>query len=282
MGSTSVTRCCAVIPVWDDFVALLPEAVESLRTDADEAWEIVVVDNCSDVEVPSLAGTTVLRTPRRMTIGGARNWALRQVETDLFMFWDADDRVLPGTLGLLRTTLAANPGAVAAVCSWRAWDADSGRTSDWGFPKPWAVRIARWPSLLAASALFLNPYPVTGATLFRAAAVRGLDPCLDANYGEDWALALALALRGRVVMLEHAGRLYRIHSGSLTTGEQPRATLYDTTAAAVRDAARSDPARPWWLPPVAATAALYHRFKHRRVRAQVSDTYDDFQSADAP
>ncbi len=48
-----------VIPVWDGYVAWLPEAVESVVAQA-VAREVIVVDNASLEPLPELAGTRVV------------------------------------------------------------------------------------------------------------------------------------------------------------------------------------------------------------------------------
>ena len=87
-----------VIPVWDPpYVNWLPHAVEAVRAQ-DPGVRIVVVDNASAVAVPTLEGTDVVRTSKRLSAGEARNAGMRHVDTEFVMFLDADDELLAGAL----------------------------------------------------------------------------------------------------------------------------------------------------------------------------------------
>ena len=55
-----------------------------------------------------------VHTPRRMTVGGARNTGLGHVTTPYVYFQDADDLMGPGTLRRLQAELEAHPEAVLA------------------------------------------------------------------------------------------------------------------------------------------------------------------------
>src|SRR5690242_8855034 len=102
-----------VLPVWDEYVVVrLPDALASLR--AQEATTpIVVVDNASHVQLPDLPGITSVRSARRLTVGAARNLGLEQVRTPYFIAWDADDLMLPETLGFLEAAIRGDAGLAA-------------------------------------------------------------------------------------------------------------------------------------------------------------------------
>src|SRR5204863_8920608 len=75
-GQTTV-----VIPAWDEYVGeLLPEALASLRRQS-ASPEIVDGDNASAISIGHPAGVTVLRAPRRLRLGEARNFALARVKS---------------------------------------------------------------------------------------------------------------------------------------------------------------------------------------------------------
>src|SRR3954447_5703194 len=103
-----------VIPVWDDYVEFLADAVGSVRRNAPHA-PIVVVDNASSTPVPELEGCEVVRWPRRLSEGAARNIGLERVATEYVVFLDADDMLLDGTIDFLHGRIAADPGL--AVCT---------------------------------------------------------------------------------------------------------------------------------------------------------------------
>jgi glycosyltransferase involved in cell wall biosynthesis len=136
-----------VIPVWDDYVRFLPEAVTSVRRDAPEL-PVVVVDNASTATLPDLQRVTVVRTAR-LTVGASRNLDIEQVETEYVLVLDADDKLLPGTLGFLASGLQADPSV--SVCVTGILDAETGER--YRLPKPFVPRLSRWPRTFAASLL---------------------------------------------------------------------------------------------------------------------------------
>src|SRR4051794_19651989 len=91
------TLATVVIPVWDEYVRFLPDAVGSVARDA-PGTPILVVDNASTIPVPDLPGTSVVRSDRRLTAGAIRNLGLEHVKTKYVVVLDADDMLLPGTL----------------------------------------------------------------------------------------------------------------------------------------------------------------------------------------
>src|SRR4051794_8074812 len=104
-----------VIPVWDDYVEFLPDAVESVRRDGPDV-PIVVVDNVSTTDVPQPEGCELVRSDERLTVGAARNLGLERVATEYVVFLDADDMLLEGTLEFLRGRIARNPAlSISAV-----------------------------------------------------------------------------------------------------------------------------------------------------------------------
>jgi glycosyltransferase involved in cell wall biosynthesis len=229
-----------VIPVWDDYVQFLPEAVESVRRDSPRA-PIVVVDNASATPVPALPGTAVVRTPRRLTAGAARNLGLERVESEYLLVLDADDMLLPGTLGFLRHRLAADPSlAVSATLILDGETGERHRT-----PRRFVPPFARWRRTFAFANCVWSLLSIQGCALLRTAQVRDAGGYPDADWGDDWVLAVSLAFRGRVEVNERFGRYYRATPGSLW--RRPRASReLLASARLVRERIRTDPAVPRW------------------------------------
>jgi glycosyltransferase involved in cell wall biosynthesis len=232
---TSVT---VVIPVWDAYVDVLPEAVASVADDA-PGTSILVVDNASTVPVPELPGTTVVRTPRRLSVGAARNVGLDAVTTEHVLVLDADDRLLPGTLAFLRGRLAADPGIALALTS--ILDAATGRRHR--SPRGFVRRLARRPQLFAVLNCVWSLFPIQGCAMMRAAQARDAGGYGDANWGDDWVLAVSLAFRGRVEVADRLGRWYRATPGSVSD-RSSRVENFVASARLVRDRLRVDPATP--------------------------------------
>jgi hypothetical protein len=230
-----------VVPAWGAYAgAPLAEALESLRAQ-DVRARIVVVDNASAPPLGELPGAEVIRAPARLTVGAARNLGLREVTTPYVLFWDADDVMLPGTLRFLRDRLAAEPDAVLVAAS--ILEGDPPVPHRW--PRRWIYPFARWRGPFAFFHCVWSLFPATGSALMRTEAARATG-FGDANSGEDWVLGVSLAFRGRVMLEERPGRLYRREVGSLWETQRSAAQLV-RHARAVRERIKTDPAAPRWV-----------------------------------
>lgn len=229
-----------MIPVWDDYVHWLPEAVASVR-EQDMPADIIVVDNASAAPVPALEGVDVVRTPRRLSAGAARNFGLAEVESEYVTFLDADDLLPEGTLGHLASQLAAHPEAAVGVSS--IVEAETGQRHS--SPRPLAFALARHPRLFAAAHSVWSLYPTQGCAMARTGEVRDAGGYGDASGGEDWVLGVSLAFRGRVVMSERVGLIYRAGDATLSRADRSAAELA-RRARMVRRRIRSDGAVPRW------------------------------------
>jgi glycosyltransferase involved in cell wall biosynthesis len=199
-----------VVPVWDEYVpAWLTQALTSLR-EQDVRAPIIVVDNASEVPLPELAGVSVVRAPRRVTLGAARNLGLAHVRTTYVVAWDADDVMLPGTLSLLEGAIGSDPTMAAFGAA--IVEHPSGQRHRW--PRRWVAVAVRAPALFALLDSLWSLYPTTGATVMRTELVRAAGGFGDVRCGEDWCLGVSLAFRGRVGWSEVPGRVYRLHDQS--------------------------------------------------------------------
>jgi glycosyltransferase involved in cell wall biosynthesis len=206
-----------VIPVWDRYCTLLPEAVESVLRQAGVDLQLIVVDNASTVELPPLPQqATVLRAPTRVSAGSARNLGLGQVIAPTVLFLDADDILLPGSLAHLAALLHSRPGAVAAVGKRLLWYPDSGaeRINE-GSPRPLVYGLCRWRRIFAALTLRYDVFQLTGCALLDSSAVRDARGFGDASLAEDWMLRSALATRGRIVFSRDCVVRFRVSPDSL-------------------------------------------------------------------
>jgi glycosyltransferase involved in cell wall biosynthesis len=249
--ASSVT---VVIPVWDGYVQFLPEAVASVVDDA-PGVPIVVVDNASRVPVPELPGTELVATATRLTVGGARNVGLDAVATEYVVVLDADDKLLPGALELMRSRFAADPAL--ALCVTSILDAGTGQRHR--APRGFVKRLARRPLLLAVLNCVWSLFPIQGCAMARAAQAREAGGYGDAEWGDDWVLAVSLAFRGRVVVSDHLGRWYRATPDSVS--DRSRASRdFVTSAHLVRDRLRVDPAVPPGIRALLPALALVQLF----------------------
>ena len=238
-----------VLPVWDHYVErFLPEALDSILGQ-DLAADVIVVDNDSGVPVPDRDGVQLVRAPRRLTVGAARNLGLEAASTPFVLFWDADDVMLPGTLRALRRRFDAAPDAVAVA---GAIVERPGEPHHW--PRRVTRPLARWRAPFALVHAVSALFPTTGAVMIRAAAARDAGGFGDTDGGDDWVLGVSLAFRGRILLDPHAGRLYRRWPGSVSSRWRAMPDLV-RHAAAVRVRLRSDPAAPGWLGPLSPALA---------------------------
>lgn len=235
------SRITVVVPVWDEYVPRrLPETLASL-TEQDLRVPIVVVDNASEVPLPNLAGVSVVRAPRRLTLGGARNLGLSHVRTEYLVAWDADDLMLPNTLSFLQDAIGLDPGLAAFATA--IIEDPSGQRHRW--PRWWLSAAVRTGPLFALLNSVWSLYPTTGATILRTELARAAGGFGDSDTGEDWCLGVSLAFRGRIGWSEVPGRVYRLHDRSmralhLSLADQRR------NARNVRARIRADGGIPGW------------------------------------
>jgi glycosyltransferase involved in cell wall biosynthesis len=230
-----------VIPVWDRYVRYLPEAVDSVKGDSPDV-SIVVVDNASEVPVTAGSEIAVVRAPRRLSVGAARNLGLDQVTTKYVVVMDADDKLLPGTLEFLRSRLDADPSVAVSTTS--ILDGETGERHR--FPFKSVSRVARWPRLFAFLGCVWGLFPVQGCALLRTEQVRDAGGYPDVEWGDDWVLAVSLAFRGRVELHDRLGRYYRPTPGSLWRRGRRRDEFL-ASARLVRQRLRTDPGIPDWI-----------------------------------
>ena len=276
-----------LIPVWDDYVRYLEEAVESVRENSEDV-PIVVVDNASTVPVPELEGTRVVRIPERISAGAARNAGLKHVQTQYVLALDADDMLLAGTIDFLSSRLDADPAL--SVSTTGILDGETGGRHR--FPRSFVRSLSRWRRAFAVMDCVWSLFPIQGCALLRTSQVREAGGYADADWGEDWALAVSLAFRGRVEVNERLGRYYRATASSLWRRRPLRARDFVASAARIRARVRQDPGIAGWarvlLPLIALMqlSAVYllrpAYLLGRRVRdARREDSTETGQNVDA-
>jgi glycosyltransferase involved in cell wall biosynthesis len=225
------------VPAWGDYVGEpLRRAVASLRID-NGAETIVIVDNASEVRVPELEGTRVVRSPSRLSLGAARNLGLAHVTTPFVIVWDADDVMLPETIAALEAAIESDPGLAAFGAA--ILEDPSGGRHRW--PRRWIATLLRAPRLFALLNCAWSLFPTTGATIMRAELVRDAGGYSDADSGDDWSLGAVLAFRGGFGWTERPGRIYLLHHQSIWARHMS-ARHQLQHARAIRARLRADPA----------------------------------------
>jgi hypothetical protein len=196
---------------------------------------VIVVDNHSEQPLEAPDGCEVIRSDRRLTRGAIRNLGLGHVETEFVVFLDADDLLLAGALPALVSELdrfADAPAAIGAIV-----EADGAR---YRLPRRAARSIAGRRQLFAWLNATWSIMPIQGCALLRTSSVRDAGGYSDADHGEDWALAVALAFRGRVRFAPAPALVYRFRPDSPAVRRQPPTVLL-VNARRVRARLRRDP-----------------------------------------
>jgi hypothetical protein len=233
-----------VIPVWDEYVGFLGEAIRSVIEHLGKMIKLLVIDNASSAPIPLLPpSTSIARLATRRSAGAARNVGLRMADTEFVLFLDADDVLAPGTIPLLRSTLLGHPDASAAVCGIVAWNPRSNARIPLAFPSRMTRGIVRRQKLYQLYSFLSNRMPTTGCMLMRTRFALDAGGFTDSDFAEDWALNVGLGFHGRIAYVPFHGRLLRAHSGSLRSQPRARADVRRAFELMI-ERLRSDPSTP--------------------------------------
>lgn len=250
-----------VIPVWDEYVSVVHEAVASVLAQRTRDLQVLVIDNASTKSLPKFpTSVAVERLGTRRSVGAARNHGLALAGSRFILFLDADDLMTPGTLNLLLCRIDEQPEAAACCCLVTAWNSRTGRLLPLAFPSRMTRSLARWHDAFRLYALMTNRMPTTGCMLMRTEVARAAGGFVDANYAEDWGLNVGLTLRGGISFLPHVGRLLRVHATSLRSMSRDR-TEVERAFHRIRERVRRDPATPSKLRLSLPLLSLYHRLQ---------------------
>jgi hypothetical protein len=102
--------------------------------------------------------------------------------------------------------------------------------------------------------------PTTTVTIFRTETVVDAGGYGDSEVAEDWALAAAVALRGRVEQYARPGADVLVHDGSLFNRPLPRRQV-SRGMRQVRRRLAADPRTPFWLRSLLPPIAGFHELK---------------------
>lgn len=250
-------RITVVIAAWDKpYARLVNEAIESVLSQNRPA-KILVIDNASQSPLSVPEGVQVLQTDSRLSRGEARNFGLEHVETEYVLFLDADDLLLPGALARSESQLDAEPDRAACAMSILEGSIYTDLPgSPHSVPKAIVTRLSRFKRLFCLGCVLWPLYSTQGATLIRTRAISA-NAYADADGGEDWALAISLALRG-VTVLPDPGLVYRSHSSAGGWADTRSTGYLPQGAAEARHRLRSDTATPRWLRAVLPAIYVTH------------------------
>ncbi|MEA2466051.1 MAG: hypothetical protein QOJ57_177 [Thermoleophilaceae bacterium] len=188
-----------------NYGAYLPEAVRSLLEQDPEPPRVVVVDDGSTDPATHAAldalpdEVEVVRQPNA-GVAAARNAGIARATTPYVLCLDADDRLAPGALALLRRSLEEHPGASFAYGHHQYF-------GDWNT----VLRLPPYDPLRLLDRHLIGLTTLARRTLFEDTG--GFDPSFDAY--EDWELWVHALARGhRGLRVDAATLEYRRHGSS--------------------------------------------------------------------
>jgi glycosyltransferase involved in cell wall biosynthesis len=118
-----------IMSTWNR-AAMLPRAVDSVLAQRYEGWELIVVDDGSDDDTPTILATYA-RDPRIRTFrqdragsGAARNFALAQARGDIIAYIDSDNEWCPDHLAAMLPVFHDRPDVQSAYGAIRRLEAD--------------------------------------------------------------------------------------------------------------------------------------------------------------
>jgi glycosyltransferase involved in cell wall biosynthesis len=199
-----------VIPCFNQ-AHFLCEAIESVLAQTRPGVEAIVVDDGSHDNTVEVAarypGVRCLRQENR-GLAAARNAGLEQVETDLVVFLDSDDRLLPEALEVGVRELEAAPEAVFAAGAWRLIGEDGKEIPS----SPPEIPDEVLPALLESCFISAPAAVIYRRSLFEE--IGGFDPTVSAS--ADYDLYLRAAARHPVRLHAVPVAEYRRHGANMT------------------------------------------------------------------
>lgn len=208
---TPLPLVSVVIPCFNQ-ARYLRRAIASVQAQTWPAIESIVVDDGSTDETSAVAYaagvTTVVRHHNR-GLSGARNAGLAAAHGEYVLFLDADDELLPDAVRSGVEVLERHPDAGGVGRRCLPMDAE-------GRPLQ-AIYPVLQSSDLYGQLLSNNIVWTPGAALFRRDVMQGLGGFpLEDSAAADYAVLLALARRGRLIIDPRDAVRYRKHDSNMS------------------------------------------------------------------
>lgn len=221
-----------VVMIFLDAERFIADALESLRAQTLEDWELLLVDDGSTDGSSSIARDAAARDPRRIRylqhpdrrnhgMSASRNLAVQEATAPLLAFLDADDAYLPERLQHHVELLDAHREVGMVYGPRTLWYRWPGAPEVHGPDRTYPTfqrpgRVIEPPQLFGDYLLGRAPTPATCSATVRRSTVEAVGGFEDAFTGmfEDQVLFLKLALHTPVLVTDRALDLYRQHAGS--------------------------------------------------------------------
>lgn len=227
-------RISIIMPVYNG-VSWIGECIESIRQQTDTNWELLVLDDHSTDGTTELVlklaeeDSRILPILRQKNgVSAARNEGLEKAQGEFIMFVDADDKLDPQMLSVLRAMLGQTESDLA-VCDYYRWngkpDGIYNRSEE--LLKTDAERsenAARANKVLRVDGVrvynrseYVSDYLLRGNTrcwsvLYRRSAIGQIRFREDLSIGEDMMFLMDLLMQiSRVSITEYRGYFYRIN-----------------------------------------------------------------------
>jgi len=219
---TSTPRVSVIMAVHNE-ERFLAEAVESVLAQSFEDFELIISDDGSTDQTPTLARALAERDPARIRlVHGERNQgkpfalnrALAVRRGELIAWLDGDDVMLADKLERQVSALDADPGAVGCSHDAEMFESDTGRVIGR------FSRVANGGPLRSGGIeLWFDPTykMLPSATMIRSSA------CPDGGFDErltftnDWLFDIEVFRHGRCIAIDEVLVRYRRHSDNFTT-----------------------------------------------------------------
>ncbi|MDR7542947.1 MAG: glycosyltransferase family 2 protein [Armatimonadota bacterium] len=191
-------------------LALLQEAIESVRRQTYSHWELIVVDDCSEDDtwawLSSLGDPRIraVRLERHSERSAARNRGLAEARGEYVLFLDDDDLLTPRALERLMEAARRHPDAVGVAGAAVQFDGRGHRRRVSWVKRRWQGRV--WPVVLWGRWILPGQAAIRRDELVQ---IGGWGERLTA--GEDQELWLRLGLRGPAVLLPNVVLKNRVH-----------------------------------------------------------------------
>lgn len=225
--SGSLTSIVTIVKDGEEFLA---EAIDSVRNQTSDRWELHLVDDGSIDGTLDLIHDAVRTDPDRVFahrhpngenrgMSASRNLGLRHSRGDAVTWLDHDDAMLPRKIEAMRSALDRYAEAVAIVAPVRRWyswtgDGEDRRPDvDQVFPDPFD-RLLLPPSIVPTFIADRQLVPLS--PMVRRAPLLAMGGHVESFTGmhEDQAFLARLFFRHPIVLIDEVLHLYRQHEES--------------------------------------------------------------------
>ena len=270
----------------EDFIA---EAIESVRHQTWDHWELHLVDDGSRDGTLDLMHHAARADPERIFVhrhpngenrgmSASRNLGLHRSRGDAVTWLDHDDVMLPGKIEVMWSALDRHADAVAVVApvrrwySWASGVANGQSDTDQVFPGPFDQTLLP-PSIVP---LFLEQRQLVPLSpMVRSTPLKAMGGHVEAFTGmhEDQAFLAKLLFRHPVVLIEEVLHLYRQHAESCVANTYRMGRERDARRVFLRwlelETAIAGPRTPELREIVRRQLALTRGGWHRRLRRRI-------------